>query len=110
MCIRDSRLPGQLQLLQQPLILQREAGNDLRLLLFAGSKLCFQSCMRLFQLGALCFQLRIFLLELLIFRAGNGHHFFRVACLHFSVFHANIMPQNAAKSQCFQWFSPVLFV
>ena len=92
----------QLQLFQQPLVLQREAGNDLRLFLFAGSKLCFQSCMRLFQLGALCFQLRIFLLQPLIFRTGNGHHFFRVACLHFSVFHVNIIPQNAAKSQCFQ--------
>ena len=47
------------------------------------------------------------LLKSLIFRTGNGHHFFRVACLHFSVFHANIIPQNAAKSQRFQWFSPI---
>ena len=63
----------QLQLLQQPLILQCQAGNDLCLLL-----------------------------KSLIFCTGNGYHFFRVACLHFSVFHANIIPQNAAKSQCFQ--------
>ncbi len=69
---------------------------------FASSLVCASSNLALF-----CFQLRIFLLELLIFRAGNGHHFFRVACLHFSVFHANIMPQNAAKSQCFQWFPPI---
>ncbi|MEI3132261.1 MAG: hypothetical protein V8S92_08445 [Oscillospiraceae bacterium] len=60
---------GQLQLLQQPLILQCQAGDDLCLFLFAGSKLCFQSCMRLFQLGALCFQ--IHLLQPLIFRTGN---------------------------------------
>ena len=46
-------------------------------------------------------------LQTLIFRTGNGHHFFRVACLHFSVFHANIIPQNTAKSQCFQWFPPI---
>ena len=100
---------GQLQLLQQPLILQRKAGNDLGLLLFTGSKLCFQSCMCLFQLGAPCFQLRIFLLQSLIFRTGNGHHFLRVACLYFSVFHANIIPQNTAKSQYFQWF-PATFL
>ena len=44
----EQLLLGQLQLLQQPFILQREAGNDLCLLLFAGSKLCFQSCVLLF--------------------------------------------------------------
>ena len=65
-----------------------------------------------FSLTALqsCLEDRFFQLELLIFRTGNGDHFRRVACLHFSVFHANIIPQNAAKSQCFQWFPPVLFV
>ena len=101
-------LLGQLQLLQQPLILQRKAGDDLRLLLFEGGKLCFQSCMRLFQLGALCFQLRIFLLQALIFRTGNGHHFLRVACLHLSVFHKEIIPQGREKSQYFQWFLDIL--
>ena len=52
----EQLLFGQLQLLQQPLILQREAGNDLRLFLFAGSKLCFQSCMFRLKLDALCFK------------------------------------------------------
>ena len=87
-------LLGQLQLLQQPLILQRQAGDDLRLFLFTGGKLCFQLCVP-------CF----FLLQTLIFRTGNGHHFFRVTCLHFSVFHKEIIPQNSKKSQRFQWVS-----
>ena len=65
-------IDGLARLVQQQFALDPFANT---LFLFAGSKLCFQSCMRLFQLGALCFQLRIFLLELLIFRAGNGHHF-----------------------------------
>ena len=47
------------------------------------------------------------LLKSLIFRTGNGDHFFRLACLHFCVFHANIIPQSTAKSRCFQWFSPI---
>ena len=90
-------LLGQLQLLQQPLILQRKAGDDLRLLLFEGGKLCFQLCIP-------CF----FLLQMLIFRTGNGHHFFRVACLHLSVFHKEIIPQGREKSQYFQWFLDIL--
>ena len=88
---------GQLQLLQQPLILQRKAGDDLSLFLFAGGKLCFQLCV-------LCF----FLLQALIFRTGNGHHFFRVACLHLSVFYEEIIPQGREKSQYFQWFLDIL--
>ena len=37
-------------------ILQRKAGNDLRQFLFAGGKLCFQSCMFRLKLDALCFK------------------------------------------------------
>ena len=73
----EQLFPGQLQLLQQPLVLQRQAGYDLSLFLFTGK-------------------------GLLIFRTGNGHHFFRVACLNFSVFHEKIIPQSSKKSQRFQ--------
>ena len=73
--------------------MQRKAGNDLRLFLLEGGKLCFQ--------------LRIFLLQPLIFRTGNGHHFFCVTCLHSSVFHANIIPQNTAKAGVFNGFQPL---
>ena len=47
-------------------------------------------------------------LQTLIFRTGNGHHFFRVACLHLSVFHKEIIPQGREKSQYFQWFLDIL--
>ena len=65
---------------------------------------CFSPDAPGFHLCVPCF----FLLQTLIFRTGNGHHFFRVTCLHFSVFHANIKPQSAAKNQYFQWFLDIL--
>ena len=39
------------------------------------------------------------------FLIQNGHHFVRVVCLIFSVFHEKIILQNSEKSQCFQWVS-----
>ena len=80
-------LLGKLQLFQKPLILQCQAGNDLRLFLLCGSKLRFQ--------------LGFFALEFLIFRAGNGNYFIRVTCRQFFLFHDFIIPQSPCFRHCF---------